>query len=132
MTVPGLLLRSAQLWGERTALIETARTRSLSFLDLAKAVGLVGRKLRALGLQQGDRVAILGDGNCEYLAADYGVMAAGMVRVPLDASLSPEELANQIFDSEARLLLTENFSSRTAAELRSRCEQAGIKTSAFV
>src|SRR3954470_19638905 len=111
MTIPGLLLRWAQLWGARTALIEPATGRSVSFVDLAKAALVVGRKLRALGLRRGDRVALLGDGNCEYLAADYGIMAAGMVRVPLDASLSPEELLNQVVDSGARLLLTDSSAS---------------------
>ncbi len=131
MTIPGLLLRSAQLWAERPALIEPATRRSISFANLAKAALQVGRKLRALGLQRGDRVAILGDGNCEYLAVDYGVMAAGMVRVPLDPSLSPAELFNQIADSGARLLLTDGSASPSDAALRQNCRQSGIETSEF-
>lgn len=131
MTIPGLLLRSAQLWGERTALIEPAIHRSVTFADFTNAVLLVGQKLRAAGLRCGDRVAILGDGNTEYLAIDYGVMAAGMVRVPLDPSLSPDELFNQVADSGARLLLTDGSTSSSASALGKTCGDAGIQTSAF-
>jgi acyl-CoA synthetase (AMP-forming)/AMP-acid ligase II len=100
-----LLLRFAQLWGERPALIDELRGHSISFAQLAHAAFFFGSKLRRLGLVAGDRVAIVGDATPEYLVADYGIMSAGLVRVPLDPSLSVGELANQILDAEARLLL---------------------------
>jgi len=108
MTVAHVLMRSAQLWGDRPALIDTARGCSISFSDLANAILVVGTKLRRHGLAAGDRVALLGDATPDYLCADYGIMAAGMVRVPLDPALSADELANQIVDSGARVLLTDD------------------------
>jgi len=38
MTIARLLLRSAQLWGEKPALIDELRDRSISFSQMADAV----------------------------------------------------------------------------------------------
>jgi acyl-CoA synthetase (AMP-forming)/AMP-acid ligase II len=122
MTVAHVLLRSAQLWGDKPALIDTAQSRTISFSELAGAVLFLGSKLRRYGLAAGDRVAILGDATPDYLCADYGVMAAGLVRVPLDPALSPDELANQIVDSGARLLLTNEKRADIAGLLAKRSD----------
>ena len=84
MTVARLLLRSSQMWGEKPALIDPVRGRSISFSELVAAAFFLGNTLRRRGLVAGDRVAILGDGTPDYLCADYGIMSAGLVRVPLD------------------------------------------------
>jgi acyl-CoA synthetase (AMP-forming)/AMP-acid ligase II len=102
MTITRLLSRSAQLWGEKPALIDELRDHSISFSQMANAAFFFGSKLRQLGLAAGDRVAILGDATPEYLIADYGIMSAGLMRVPLDPSLSIDELANQILNAETR------------------------------
>src|SRR3954470_9913063 len=101
MSIARLLTRSAQLWGDSPALIDTVGGRTISFAELASAAFFVGHTLRAHGLAAGDRVALLGDATPDYLVADYGVMAAGLVRVPLDPSLSADELASQIADAGA-------------------------------
>jgi acyl-CoA synthetase (AMP-forming)/AMP-acid ligase II len=105
MTIARLLLRSAQLWGDRPALIDSASQTSLSFADLAAACFHFGEALRQRGLTGGDRVALLADASAAYLIADYGAMSAGLVRVPLDPSLASGELANQVRDAEARVVL---------------------------
>jgi acyl-CoA synthetase (AMP-forming)/AMP-acid ligase II len=105
MTIARLLLRSAQLWGDRPALIDAAGGPSLSFAELAAACFHFGQTLRQRGLAGGDRVALLADASAAYLIADYGAMSAGLVRVPLDPSLAADELANQLRDAGARVLL---------------------------
>ena len=105
MTIARLLLRSAQLWPDSPALVKVASARTLSFAALAEASFHFGEALRNRGLAAGDRVAILADASAAYLVADYGVMSAGLVRVPLDPSLAVDELASQIRDADARILL---------------------------
>jgi acyl-CoA synthetase (AMP-forming)/AMP-acid ligase II len=61
MTIARLLLRCAQLWGEKPALIDELRDLSISFSQMVDAAFFFGSKLRRLGLATGDRVAILGD-----------------------------------------------------------------------
>jgi acyl-CoA synthetase (AMP-forming)/AMP-acid ligase II len=131
MTVARLLLRSAQLWGDRPALIDAARCRNISFAEAVAAIFLFGKKLRHRGLAIGDRVAILADASPAYLVADYGSMSAGLVRVPLDPSLSVDELANQIRDAEARVLLFDGQRARLAAGLIEKTGDTGIESSAI-
>ena len=117
MTIANLLLRSARLWGDQPALIDATDGRSISFSALCEASVHFGQALRRRGLVAGDRVAILGDATPAYLIADYGSMAAGLVRVPLDPSLSSDELASQIRDAEARLLLFDESGAKLAAQV---------------
>ena len=131
MTVARLLLRSAQLWGDRPALIDAARGRTISFAQAVEAIFFFGQGLRRRGLEAGDRVAILADATADYLAADYGSMSAGLVRVPLDPSLSADELANQIRDAEARLLLFDGQRAGLAAVLIEKTGDVGIKSFAI-
>lgn len=105
MSIPAVLLRAVERWPDAVALIDDASARTWTFLALARACAGVGSRLLASGLEPGMRVAILADAQPEYLFADYGAMAAGLVRVPLDPSLSTEELAAQVADADAAALL---------------------------
>ncbi len=107
-----MLARAAQCWPDRPALIDEASGRAWDFRAFSEHCAGIGSQLRGRGLALGDRVALLADAQPEYLFADYGVMAAGFVRVPLDPSLSAAELARQVEDAGARVLLA--GASRTA------------------
>lgn len=105
MTIQSLLGRCAQQWPGHAAIIEDVTQRTHSFADLVRDVTTAGSHLASLGLVPGDRVALLGDATYAYLLADYGAMYAGFVRVPLDPSLTAEELSNQVADAGAKILL---------------------------
>lgn len=125
MALANVLLRAAQRWGSATALIDAERGRNWSFDELLAACADVGGRLRARGIAIGERVAILADAQPEYLFADYGAMAAGLVRVPLDPSLSAAELVRQIEDAEARVLLVGASRRALGDEIAARMHGAG-------
>ena len=60
---------------------------SWSFRDAHARIARFGNALAGLGLRKGDRVALLVPDIREYLEADYAIMSAGFVRVPLDPGL---------------------------------------------
>ncbi len=62
--------------------------------------------MHGLGLTKGDRVALLLPDCREYLEADYGTMAAGFVRVPMDPRLTRRELAALLLRAGVRALVT--------------------------
>ncbi len=105
MSLGAVLLAAAQRWPTASALVDDASARRWTFAELAEACAGAGAGLRASGLAPGARVAILADAQPEYLFADYGAMAAGLVRVPLDPALSAAELHRQIEDAEVQVLL---------------------------
>ena len=60
--------------------------------------------LRGLGLQSGDRCALLGPNSMGWVAVDLALMAEGAIVVPLYARQAAGELAGMIKDSGARFL----------------------------
>ena len=62
--------------------------------------------MHGLGLAKGDRIALLLPDCREYLEADYGTMAAGFVRVPMDPRLTRRELAELLQRAGVRALVT--------------------------
>ena len=90
---------------DRTAIIDQAG-RAWSYRQLQSRIARIGNALRGLGLRAGDRVALLIPDIREYLEADYGVMSAGLVRVPLDPRLARAELAALLRYAGASALVT--------------------------
>jgi len=95
--------RLAQRYGDRIALVEP--DREWSYKDFVGRIHRVGNALLGIGLNSGERVAILHPDTREYLEAEYGTMAAGLIRVPLDPGLSPNEMAAQLSDAGARAII---------------------------
>ena len=117
MNVGSLFEKCAQRYGALVALRDLETGETLSFSALYEALGQVALQLEAAGIQAGERVGLLGGTEAAYLICDYGVMAAGRVRVPMDPSLSGAEQAAQLRDAEAGVLIyTPTFAAR-AAEL---------------
>lgn len=105
MDISTLLSQAAFKWPDHIALHEPASARTLTFDELDRALSGVGQALDRLQIPVGARVALLADASLDYLLADYGCMASGRVRVPLDPALALDELLAQLQDAGAALLL---------------------------
>ena len=79
-----------------------------SFAELGAGVRELARGLAALGLEPGDRVAILGETRPEWTLADAAALAAGLVVVPVYHTNSPEECRYVIDHSGARAIILED------------------------
>ena len=80
---------------------------AFSYAQLSDRCQRLAGGLAALGLQAGDRVAIL-SANCHrYIETYVAVPAAGLVVVPLNTRHAEPELAYALEDSGARVLLTD-------------------------
>ena len=58
--------------------------------------------LLKLGIKKGDSIALLSENRPEWTMADFSIMAAGGVTVPIYTSLSPQQLRYQLKHSRAR------------------------------
>ena len=65
------------LWAKRDG-----AWQSISWSEAARQVAALSASLRRIGLQPGDRVALVSENRPEWLIADLGIMAAGCVTVP--------------------------------------------------
>ena len=79
----------------------------LSYAALADRLRRLGGALRGLGLERGDRVAILAANCHRYIETYLAVPAAGFVLVPLNTRHAEPELRYALADSGARVLITD-------------------------
>jgi long-chain acyl-CoA synthetase len=80
----------------------------LSYADFGKVVREVAKGLIALGIEPGDRVAILSDTKADWTIADFGALCAGAVVVPVYHTSSADEAKHVLSDSGSRLIFCEN------------------------
>jgi long-chain acyl-CoA synthetase len=78
---------------------------SVSGAELLERVARVRTYLRGVGLQPGDRCALLGPNSIRWAAIDLALMAEGVVVVPLYSRQAPVELAAMMKDCTPRLLI---------------------------
>jgi len=77
--------------------------RAWSSAEFKRAVEELSLGLRALGLEPGDRVAILSENRPEWAFADLAILAAGAVDVPIYASLTAPQVLYILKDSGAKV-----------------------------
>ena len=102
--LPDLIFRSTEI--APTSLAMRYGAASLSYADLADQVRAFANGLIDEGLARGDRVAIYLEKRFETVIASFGAPAAGMVFVPVNPLLKPEQVAFILQDCNVRVLLT--------------------------
>jgi fatty-acyl-CoA synthase len=109
LTVGDFLDRAALVYGDRTAVIDEPGTAG-SFGELTYA-GVEARSrgmalaLEEMGVQQGERVAIVSPNAARFLVGFFGVSAYGRVLVPINFRLGAEEVQYIVDHSGASVLL---------------------------
>ncbi len=92
----------------RPALIDG--TRRMDYAAFGAASTGCARRLRAAGLQRGDRVAIVLPKSIEECWAIFGISAADGVFVPINPLLKPEQMRHIIDDAGAKIIVTNGAS----------------------
>src|SRR5713226_516960 len=78
--------------------------RPISASDFGFTVKALSLGLNALGIQPGDRVAILSENRPEWAMADYAALCAGAVPVPIYPTLPANQIEPLLKDSGARAI----------------------------
>lgn len=80
----------------------------LSWRDYYDSCEAAGLALLELGVQAGDRVAVLSNTRFEWAALDFGIMGIGAVTVPIYQSSKAEEVEWVLKHCEAKVLVMED------------------------
>lgn len=80
----------------------------VSYGDFYSRVVKLTNGLRQLGLKKGDRVAVLLPNCVPAVEVDAACVRAGLVRVPLNARLAPQELVGMLENADAQCIVTVN------------------------
>ncbi len=73
--------------------------------SVAQQVSELSRGLRALGVEPGDRVAIIAENRPEWAIADLAIMAAGAISVPAYTTNTVDDHLHVLSDSGAKLAI---------------------------
>jgi fatty-acyl-CoA synthase/feruloyl-CoA synthase len=111
-TLVGALDRNASQYPEREALVGDGRR--WTWKNLGEDVAELAGRLATAGLRSGDRCAIVSGNAPEFILALYGVLSAGGVAVPINTRLAPPEVAYQLDDSGAAVVLAAPASAALA------------------
>jgi len=106
-TVYDMIERNAASFGHLPAWFEVDNGQTLSFGEFKDEVDRLALGLRALGLEKGDRIGILGKNSLEYFLL-YGAAAGmGLVALPINWRLSAEEARFNLNDGTPRALFVD-------------------------
>jgi len=103
--IPQMFFARAASRGQRPAQLVKQRGtwQALSWQAMSDNVCHIAKGLLTLGLQVGDRVALLANSRAEWVQCDLGIMAAAGITVPVYPSLLPEQVAYILHNAEATL-----------------------------
>jgi acyl-CoA synthetase (AMP-forming)/AMP-acid ligase II len=102
-TIPAALERAARDFGDAEAVVD--RSDRWTFAQLHDESLRVARALAASGVRPGDRVALWSPNSAHWIAASFGVYAAGAVLVPVNTRFKGMEAAHVLGRSGTSVLL---------------------------
>jgi fatty-acyl-CoA synthase len=105
LTPTAFLDRSAVVFADRVAVVDGAER--WTYREFADRCLRQAGMLAALGLQPGDRVAVLAPNTHVMLESHYGVLYAGMVLVALNTRLSADELRYIVEHAGCRVIIAD-------------------------
>ena len=79
--------------------------RPISSQELYRRVGRLHHELARAGIRKGDRCALLSENRWEWAVADFAMMTAGVVSVPLYPTLTAKQIHYLLEHSEARAIM---------------------------
>jgi long-chain acyl-CoA synthetase len=91
------------LWAKRDG-----AWRSIGWAEAARQVAALAASLARIGLEPGDRVALVSENRPEWLIADLGIMASGCVTVPTYTTNTERDHAHVLGNSGARAVIVSN------------------------
>jgi acyl-CoA synthetase (AMP-forming)/AMP-acid ligase II len=91
---------------DAVALVDGMRGDQLTYGQLAAYVDRVAAALHERGLRKGDVVAVFSPNTAWYPVVFHGIAKAGLISSPINSLYTPDEIAFQLQDSGAKMLIT--------------------------
>jgi acyl-CoA synthetase (AMP-forming)/AMP-acid ligase II len=106
LSVPEFVLAAGRENPDTPALIDGLKGDVITHGQLSVYVERVAANLHARGLRKGDVVAVFCPNTPWYPVVFHGIAAAGCVMSPINSLYTPDEIAFQLKDSGAKILIT--------------------------
>ncbi len=113
-----MLAHTCHTYPKRVSLLYKDTTVSYSELD--RAVNAFGNRLKALGVTQGDNVAIMLPNIPEFVVSYFAILKLGAVAVTINTMSTPHELLYLLDNCDAKACITVPSSAKRFKEIRER------------
>lgn len=124
VAVGDLLKRAARRFPERIALTEGAR--SVSYTELECDANRFANYLVSRGLKPGDKISTICNNSVEFVKALFGIHRAGLVWVPINTMLGPDDMSYILDHAGVRFALIDD-NLHAQPDRRAALEQRGVK-----
>ena len=107
MTLISMFEQSVQSYGNKPALAHKPKGgtyQDISYAELGESVDAFCKGLNTLGVQKGDRIAILSENRPEWAISDFGILKARAVNVPMFSTLTAAQVGYILKDSGAKII----------------------------
>lgn len=106
-SVPLVFDEAVEKWREKTGVIFYGR--KITYLELKDQVGRFAHALYNLGVEKGDKVALLLPNSPQFIIAYLGALKVGAVVTPISPMYVSSEIKHQLEDSEAKDIVCQDF-----------------------
>ncbi|MBE0651745.1 MAG: AMP-binding protein [Bacteroidales bacterium] len=120
-TIPELFEGSVAKYPDNALVWEKkdGKYQKITFSEIRNRVYNLAAALIKMGIQKGDRVALLSEGRSEWLISELAILYIGAVNVPLSVKINePSELSFRIKHSECKLVITSNLQLDKVRDIR--------------
>jgi long-chain acyl-CoA synthetase len=117
-SVPELLARHAASRGNKIAFAD--KNRSVSYKDLHRRTANLAAHLAHLGLEPGDRIAILLPNTVDWIETCFAALRAGLICVPISYQSVYPEIEYRILDAGCRAIVTADEMAAIVLDLKKK------------
>ena len=116
-----ILLGSARRWPDHDGWVDPANgERRLTYREAAGRAAQFAHALRSRGVQPGDVVAVHAPNCIDYPVVYFGILMAGATFSPTNPLLPPDDLAFQLSDCHAKVVVTWSLVASAIGAVRDR------------
>ena len=109
---------------DKVAIRDVSANQTLTYKELDHRACLLATWLQKIGVQKGDRVAILSQNCAEFFELEFACAKVGAVELPLNWRLTKPELEYILNDSTPKVLIYDESFSEISLELIKDCSIA--------
>jgi long-chain acyl-CoA synthetase len=126
-TLTQLFFEAVDEFGDKTAfeqLTSETELAGIGYVESHRIVKGIAASLAEVGVERGDRAAILSENCSKWALVDFGCLCAGVIDVPIYATLSAPQVAYLFEDSGAKLVFVSTREQmEKALEAAAKCPQ---------
>jgi len=120
-TLPALFEASVERYAGNSFLLEKREDRfeAITYTQAKESIRAFGAGLITLGIQKGDRIALIAEGRNDWVIAELGMFYAGAINVPLSVKLQEgADLQFRLAHAGCRMAIVSGTQSAKVRQLR--------------